>query len=117
MCAASAGVPMKTIRNGGAAASDADGGGWLAIGLALLGHFGELAPVEVAFDTADAIDKEFAIEMIDLVLQGDCEQFICIDFDLLLIRRPCAHQHAGGALYLGGEVNYGETPLFPHYHA
>src|SRR5215470_1741833 len=64
--AARAGVPMKMIFSG-AARSDADRGGTL-IGFALLDHFLELAPVQLAFDAADPVDEELAVEMIYLVL-------------------------------------------------
>src|SRR5579863_4302947 len=115
MWAASAGVPIKTILSGECCASDLDGGGWLAIGLALLDHFGETAAIEFAFDPAYAIDEELAIEMVDLVLEGDCQQFVCLDFDLLFFGCPRAHQNASGALHLSCKIDHRQTTLFPQY--
>src|ERR1700726_1769134 len=117
MWAASAGVPIKTIRNGARPASDADGGGGLPIGLALLDHFCEFAPVEFALDAADAIDKQLAVEMIDLVLQRDRQEFFRFDLDFLLLERPRAHQHALGPLHVGREIDHREAPFLPHYRS
>src|ERR1700758_724207 len=103
---------MKTILNG-VAISDPDAGGPLAIGLALLYQLGELAPVQFALDTADAIDKELAVEVVDLVLQRDREQVVRLDLDLLLIRSPRTHQHARGASHVGGIVDNREASLLP----
>src|SRR6266436_5937033 len=102
---------MKTIRNGGE--SDKRGGGWLAIGLALPGVLGEFAAIEFALQAADAIDEEPAVEMIDLVLEGDREQIGGLEFNLFLLRRPGADQHFGRAFDLGGEIDHREAALLP----
>src|SRR5580698_2114098 len=114
MCAASAGVPMKTIRSGAPVASDTDGGGGLPIGLALLDHFRDLAAIEFAFDTADAIDEELAVEMIDLVLQRYREQVVGLDLDFFLAWRPGPHQHSFSALHICRKSDHREASLFPH---
>src|SRR5579885_485566 len=110
--AASAGVPMKTIFSGVAIALDADRGGTL-VGLALLDQFLELASIKFALDAADSIDEQLAFQMVDLVLQRDRQKIVGFNLDLLLLRRPCAHQHLGRALNLGGIVDHGQASFFP----
>src|SRR5579885_906251 len=118
ICAASGGVPMKTIRSGAAAAaSDLDAGGPLLIGFALLDQLGEPAAVKLALDAAQAIDEEAAVEMIDLVLQRDRQQILSLDLDRLLLRRPRAHHHLFRALHLGGEIDHREAALLPEHRA
>src|SRR5512146_828751 len=114
ICAASAGVPMKTILSG-VAISDPDAGGPLAIGLALLYQLGEFTPVKFALDAADAIDEELAVEMVDLMLQRHREQVICLDLDFLFLGRPRAHQHPRGAFYVGGVVDHREASFLPYH--
>src|SRR5579859_4392534 len=114
MWAASAGVPMKTIFSG-SAILDPHRGGTLEVGFALLDQLLEFAFVEFAFDPADPIDKQFAVEMIDLMLQRDRQQIVGFDLDFLLVRCPRAHQHVRRALDFGCVIDHRETSFFPGY--
>src|SRR5260370_35282438 len=102
--AARNGVPMKTIFSG-SAILDPYRGGTREVSLALLDQLLEFAFVEFAFDPADPIDKQFAVEMIDLMLQRAREQLVGFDLDLLVARGPRAHAHARRPLAGGGVLH------------
>src|SRR6266851_201588 len=85
---------------------DSDTGGPLAIGFALLNHFLQSAAIELSLDTADAVDKQLAIQVVDFVLDRDGEQLVSFELDLFLLRRPCTHQNLRCPRHLSGVIDY-----------
>src|SRR5437763_7939023 len=113
MCAASCGVPMKTILSGGRA-SDADVGGRLTIGLALLQKLGQLAPVQLALYPAQPVNEQLTVEVIDLVLKRDRAQFSRLYFNFPFFECPGLNEHFGFASHLGTEIDH-RKESFVHY--
>src|ERR1700744_3570486 len=80
---AKAGVPQKTIRSGGTG----------RLPLARFLHFADFALDQIALEHAEVIDKEDAIEMIDLVAEGACEQAFAAHFELFAVDILGANRH------------------------
>src|SRR5581483_6224342 len=76
-------------------------------------HFFQPARVEVALQTAHAIEDELAVQVIDLVLQRDGEQPFGVDFKLFFFFIERLELDARGAFDLDREIDDAETAFFP----
>src|SRR2546422_1154558 len=71
------------------------------------------ARVQLALETAEAIEEEFTVQMVKFVLQGDSEQVLGLQGDLLLVWGPGLHLNLGCAPDLGCIVNHTEAAFLP----
>src|SRR5437773_2027943 len=71
------------------------------------------ARVQLALETADAIEEEFTVQMVEFVLQGDSEQVLGLQGDLFLVWGPGLHLNLGCAPDLGCVVNHTEAAFLP----
>jgi hypothetical protein len=79
--------------------------------LTILLHLFDLADDEVAFEAAETIDEEDAVEMIDLVLHRAGKELFSFNLEPLAFDVLRTYLDPGGALYLLANLGEAETAL------
>jgi hypothetical protein len=68
-------------------------------------HLFTFTCIEIPFQSADTVDEKFAVQVIDLVLQGDSQETLCFNLDFLFIFNESRNLYPGGPTHLGGKIH------------
>ena len=85
---------------------------WRLLPLAVLDELLDPADDEVFLEAAETVDKEDAVEVVDLVLKGAGEEFFAFDFEPFAFNVLCADFHLCGTLDLFADLGQREAALF-----